>query len=339
MKHLWMEKGGYADKKSRHFLAYDFHPEKIKKIAVLRHAALGDQVITRPFLVELQRFFPNAVITLSGSTNYQYGAPVDLVHHTHWVYCRDMSKKVSIKERFKRFRALGDQDIVFDLAATNRSIWTMLLNKSALKIGIPFRLGLNKKIYNMAVYRSDQVPEVETMLNTLRILGHTPSYPLDFAMPSYEKASDIKKRIVYFNGASQERKKYPEDKHFTMLEKAIKHLPDFQHIFLEGLSEREKADHYRTLEQHHNFAIQPCLSLEDLTDYLSESSLIVCTDTGVRNIAIATHTPTVGIFFATVPFRYTPQNGKHHIVMKPDASIPEPEHALTTIKKALNLSI
>ena len=45
MKHLWFEKGGYASKKARFFLANQFNPEQTKKTAVIRHAALGDQVI------------------------------------------------------------------------------------------------------------------------------------------------------------------------------------------------------------------------------------------------------------------------------------------------------
>ena len=48
MKHLWFEKGAYANKKARFYVANEFHPSEINRIAVIRHAALGDQVITRP---------------------------------------------------------------------------------------------------------------------------------------------------------------------------------------------------------------------------------------------------------------------------------------------------
>ena len=58
MKHLWFEKGAYANKKSRVFLATELKPEKIKKIAAIRNPALDVQAITRPFLVELIKIFP-----------------------------------------------------------------------------------------------------------------------------------------------------------------------------------------------------------------------------------------------------------------------------------------
>ena len=49
MRYLWFEKGAYASKKARHYTNNQFQPSEIKNIAVIRHAALGDQVITRPF--------------------------------------------------------------------------------------------------------------------------------------------------------------------------------------------------------------------------------------------------------------------------------------------------
>ena len=55
MKHLWFERGAYASKKARHYIETEFSPEKITKIAVIRHAALGDQVIVRPFLIEARK--------------------------------------------------------------------------------------------------------------------------------------------------------------------------------------------------------------------------------------------------------------------------------------------
>lgn len=76
MKHLWFEKGAYASKAARQYLNDHFNPLAVKKTAVIRHAALGDQVIVRPFLVEARKFFPNAEITLVTVSNYLYGTPL-----------------------------------------------------------------------------------------------------------------------------------------------------------------------------------------------------------------------------------------------------------------------
>lgn len=336
MKHLWFEKGGYANKKARSILANKFDPEKITKIAVIRHAALGDQVITRPFLVEARKFFPNAHITLCAVSNYQYGMPIDLADSLHIMHGVDKKSEINFSQKITNIKELPEQDIIFDLAATNRSYWMIALAKANLKIGFPYRSILNNLLYDLAVFRSDFSAEIETMLDMLRILGHNPLYPLDFAYPNNNEQKDSNKPfILYFNGASQESKMYPIAEQAELLKQAIQALPDYQHIFLEGLNPKEKGDSLQRLTEHENFSIQACLELEQLTLLLSQATAVVSTDTGIRNLAIATHTPTVGIFYSTVPFRYTPTYEYHHIVMNADASLPSPEQVLSGIQLTL----
>lgn len=336
MKHLWFEKGAHANNKARRFLANDFDPKKINSIAVIRHAALGDQVITRPFLVEARKFFPNAHITLCAVSNYQYGMPSDLVDSVHIMHGVDKKSEINLSQKIANIKDLPKQDIIFDLAATNRSYWMVALATATLKIGFPYRSLLNLLLYDVAVFRSDFTAELEVMLDMLRILGHHPQYPLDFAYPSYHKQQNkAAPFIVYFNGASQQSKMYPTTEQTELLEQAILSLPNYQHVFLEGLNSREKGGFLQRLTPHANFAIQPCLDLKALTLLLSQASLVVSTDTGIRNLAIATHTPTVGIFYSTVPFRYTPSGGRHHIVMNADARLPSPEQVLTEMQSVL----
>lgn len=338
MRHLWFEKGGYANKKARSFLANDFDPTTIKKVAVIRHAALGDQVITRPFLVEARKFFPNAHITLCAVSNYQYGMPSDLVDSVHIMHGADRKHEINLSRKIANIKELPEQDIIFDLAATNRSYWMTALSKATLKIGFPYRPVLNRLLYDVAVFRSDFSPEIEAMLDMLRTLGHRPQYPLDFSYPTNnEHQNKATPFIIYFNGASQEAKMYPIQNQAELLQQAITALPDYQHVFLEGLNPKEKGDSLQYLADHKNFSIKPCLNLERLTLLLAQATAVVSTDTGVRNLAIATHTPTVGIFYSTVPFRYTPKYEYHHIVMNADASLPSPTQVLSGIKTTLKV--
>jgi ADP-heptose:LPS heptosyltransferase len=334
MKHLWFEKGAYANKKSRDYLANNFSQSEVKKIAVIRHAALGDQVITRPFLIELRKFFPNATITLSAVSNYQYGMPDDLVDKLHMTHGSDKKADITFKEKIANFKELGEQDIIFDLAATNRSYWLCALNKAKLKIGFPYGHWTARALYDIALFRSDFTAELEVMLDMLRILGHNPIYPLDYAYPNHEEdAQTNKPYIVYFNGASQERKMYPFDKMKTLLLEASEALPDHQHVYLEGLNSNEKGDQLGDLSAYKNIHMQNALPLDELLNYIAKSSAVVSTDTGIRNLAIATHTPTVGIFYATVPFRYTPITGKHRLAMNADATIPSPSQIIHKLQE------
>lgn len=323
MKHLWFERGAYASKKARHYVENEFKPENIKKIAVIRHAALGEQVIVRPFLVEARRFFPNAEITLVPVSNYMYGVPSDLADRVHVMPGKEPGKTTSAKDKLDNIKQLGEQDIIFDLASTNRSHWMMALSKAKLKMGFPYKWFYRGTLYNMAVCRSDFQPEVECMLDMLKLLGHNPNHPLDFAYPDHRELK-------------QERKILTKPQMYAVLEQAIQENPDYCHVYLEGKNDFEKGDFYQDLLKYSNFRIQPCLPLEELVELTAKATLMVAPDTGVRNIAISTHTPTVSAFFATVPFRYTPLYEEHYVVMNPNGETPTTTQICQVIQQHLN---
>ncbi|OLQ86130.1 lipopolysaccharide biosynthesis protein [Vibrio panuliri] len=339
MNHLWFERGAYASKQARRYLENEFSPEKVKKIAIFRHAALGDQVIVRPMLVEARKFFPNAKITLVGVSNYQYGAPSDLADETIFMAGREDKKHLTWQQQIAEFRQLEEQDIIFDVAGTSRSYWMTLFSKAKLKFGFPYKSYLCGSLYNIAVFRSDYQPEVEVMLDMLKMLGHVPQRPLDFAYPShlnvYHEQEDEKAKILYFNGASTKSKILPESQMKQLIEQAIEKFPQFQHVYLEGKNDFEKGDFLKHLVGKNNFSIQDCLPLEQLVEFSAKARLVVAPDTGIRNVAISTHTPTVGIFYSTVPFRYTPLEGDHRIVMNASGSIPSNEQILSTMQQSL----
>lgn len=339
MKHLWFERGAYASKKARDYILNEFSPNKIKKIAAIRHAALGDQVIARPFLIEVRKFLPQAKITLVGVSNYSYGAPSDLADDTIFMAGRDKKRHMSFKERLNDFKQLEEQDIVFDLACTSRSLWMTFFTKAKLKFGFPYKSYLAGSLYNIAVFRSDFQPELECMLDMLKMLGHNPKRPLDFGYPNhnhvYDSSGAEKPKILYFNGASTQSKILTQEQMKALIEQAVVLFPDYQHIYLEGKNDFEKGDFVRYLEEKDNFAIQECLPLDKLVDYIARAKLVVAPDTGIRNIAVSTHTPTVGIFYSTVPFRYTPVVGGHMIVMNANGTIPSNTQILDSIKQSL----
>ncbi|WP_108652500.1 glycosyltransferase family 9 protein [Dongshaea marina] len=339
MNHLWTEQRGlYVSKKAKQYLA-NFDPKSVKKIAVIRHAAFGDMVITRAFLVEARRFFPNAEITLSVVTNYCYSAPEDLVDRMHYQYGTDPEhRKKGIYERACNMRELGEQDIIFDLAATNRSSYLMLLSKAKLKIGFPY-LGIQQRLlYDLAIPRPDQLTELDCMLSMLTVLGHLPQNPPNYAYPDHRLVDRPEKAyVVYFNGASLASKRYPNELTYKLIELSARVLPEYQHVFLEGIKKDERGDFLQGLvKSEKNVSIQATMPLDDLTSYLAKASVVVSPDTGVRNLAICTHTPTVGIFYSTVPFRYWPRYEPGHIVViNSDGSKPQPEQVLHELNTAL----
>ena len=315
---FWFTKGVWASKKARNKIS-SMSQDKVKNIAVIRHGALGDMLLTRAFLIEARKAFPNAKITLSVTSNYTRGIPEDLVDRVHIVHGSDQHN-TSIVKRIKRMRELGRQDLMFDLAITNRSTMTCLLNPATLKIGFPYRKIQARLLYDVATPRSDMNFEVEDMLNMLKIFGIKTNYPHVYNMPG-EALDRERPYIVYFAGASTPVKCWPFD-HFTQLMKNLaRHYPDHDHLVLEGIQKWEKADVIlEPIRELENVGSIRADTVAETTALIKGADLLVSNDTGIRHVAIVSETPTVGIFWAD-PYRYWPRYGNHDIVI-PDIEWP-----------------
>ena len=195
-------------------------------------------VLTRAFLIEARKAFPNAIITLSIVSNYTRGTPEDLVDRVHIVYGSD-NKNISLKEQYKRIKELGTQDLIFDLATSNRSIKTCLLNKAKLKIGFPYRTIQARLFYDVATCHSDLNYEVNDMLSQLHIFGVKTAYPHEYNMPGIP-LKRLRPFVIYFTGASVQTKCWPEQHFSELIERMSSKYPGHDHLVLEGILEWEK---------------------------------------------------------------------------------------------------
>ena len=313
---FWFTKGVWASRRARHKVA-DLSREQVRNIAVIRHGALGDMLLTRAFLVEARRAFPNATITLSVVSNYTRGVPEDLVDRIHVVHGSDQ-RDTPLRTRIRRMKELGDQDLIFDLASSNRSVMTCILNRAKLKIGFPYRRTQAKLFYDVATCRSDTNFEVDDMLNMLQIFGIKTAYPHRYDMPG--TALDRgRPYIVYFAGASTPNKCWPAGHFSKLIVQMIDLYPRHQHLVLEGIQPWERADPIlEAVDAPDRAAAVTANTIEDTTALLKGAELVVSNDTGIRHLAIVSETPTVGIFLAD-PFRYWPRYPIHDVV------IPDPD--------------
>lgn len=337
---LWFEKGAWASQKGRHAVE-QISPTAVLRIAVIRHAALGDMVLLRPFLVELRKFFPNAKVVLSLVSNYTYGAPVDLVDSVHVVHGPD-KKDISLRQQFAKAKELGPVDILFDLANTTRSRYVCFFNKAKVKIGFPYKGYLRNLFLDVAVLRSDFVFETETMIHALMLLGAHPTFPLNYAWPDQLRSVSnpvLVDSVVYFPFASVGSKCWPEESFHRLLEHAAQLFPNKKHVVLSGVGAHEGTQAYEDLARKYlNVHLQSSLSIEETSKLLANAALVVSNDTGVRNLAISLDTPSLGIFFSTVPFRYWPRTGGHHFVFMSDGSIPGVQDVLERLQQMVNSS-
>ena len=323
---FWFGNGAWASKKARQKIQ-QITPENVRSIAVIRHAALGDMVLTRPFIIELRQHFPNAKITLSLVSNYQRGAPEDLVDRIHVAYGNDR-REVSKKEQLRMARELGAHDLLFDLAATSRSFWLCALTKAKLKIGFPYHVLQQFVFYDVTVPRSDMRFEAEVMLDMLNAIGMKTTFPLRFDLPGdiHNAEQDY---VVYFTSASAPHKCWPDDRFAALIGQLARQYPDKHHAILEGVSENESVKHLIDLiGPRDNVSSTQIDTVEETIAFIKGAKLVISNDTGIRHLAIAAGVPSIGIFFATdpfiaTPFRYWPRFDRHEIALSTDGSWPE----------------
>lgn len=317
---IWPWKRTWVSKTARQKASsLDF--STIRSVAVIKHAALGDLVLTRPFLLTLRKYLPNATITLSVASNYRNGVPEDLVDRIHVV---ETGKQSGIRRRLSNLRELGHHDLLFDITAVSRTFWLSLLNPATLKIGFQHRF-IHRFIYDLAVGRIGHRFEAENFLDQLLVLGMEYDWPLEFAMPTARQIPESP-CIVYFPTASDDYKTWPEDHFIELIRTLSAKYPDYRHIVLQGLANWEQHSCRNILRQFEN---TPNVSLvaggSETEALLARTSLLIANDTGIRNLAIGLGTPTVGIFLETVPFNYRPHFGLHRVVYSFDAAPPPVE--------------
>lgn len=284
----------------------------IKSIAILRHAALGDMVLTRCFIIEARRLFPNAKITLSVVSNYTRGIPEDLVDRVHIIHGTDQ-RGTPLGERIRKIRELGHQDIIFDLAAGNRSFYTCLFSSAILKIGFPYRKFRAWMFYDIATSRSDLNFEVNDMLSMLHLFGAKTEYPHIYNMPG-EAVKRDRPFVVYFIGASGPEKCWPRENFSELISQMAKDFPETDHLVLGGLKDWERAETVLdTLGELKNVEAVDTDTIEKTVSLMKGADLLVSNDTGIRHVAIVCNTPTMGIFPGK-PYRYWPRYDIHEVV-------------------------
>lgn len=327
---IWISKESWKSRRADTQMAgLDFGD--IKNIAVIKHGALGDMVLTRPMLVTLREHFPNARLTLSVVSNYVRGIPEDLVDRVHIALGNERTYPRS--DILNSYRSLGQQDILFDISATTRSFIISKLTNARLKVGYMHR-GMHRFLYDVAIPRAEYRFEAETFLEQLHVLGIDFSWPLDFR-PGTVPMHRERPYLVFFPTASAPDKCWPAERFAKLISDSLAERPQFEHILLSGVSpwEQDVANRIIAATGSDHLTL---LQGGDLTNsLLAGAKLLVANDTGIRNLAISLDTPTVGIFPYGSPFGYTPRFNHHCVVYHADGSVVD----VAEVQKAMSQAI
>jgi ADP-heptose:LPS heptosyltransferase len=217
------------------------------------------------------------------------------------------------------------------------SLLLTIFSNADIKVGYPYR-SIRRWFYDISTLRSDFVLETISMLHQINILGaNTKHYPLEYQLT--KKTTNLEKPyIIYFAGASMKNRFWGDDNFISLIEKMSLQYPQYKHVILKGIKEDEQFNEiYQPFKDIDNVVQQDALPIEDIYDYLGEASLVIVGDTGIRNMAIATHTPTIGIMFiqGISPLRYLPKIEEHQVVYNTDYTRPSTEDVFNATVKLL----
>ncbi len=330
---IWAAPQSWISKHARD-KAEKLDKNKVKKVAVIKHAALGDMLQVRPMLITLREAFPNAQLTLSVVTNYMKGIPEDLIDHLH--VAKGNEKKYTVKENYQSYKELGYQDIIFDISATSRSFWITKLNPAGLKIGYMHK-SLHRFLYDIAIPRAHYRFEGETFLEQVNTIGIQYEWPLhyDYSLP--ERVYN-KPYIVYFPTASTIDRCWPAEYMIELIKKMCVKYPNIDHLLLSGLADWEKkiaASISQKIGKYDNF--KNLNAGPDDFSLVCHAETIVINDTGLRHLAIVADTPTVCIFpVSPNVFGYSPLFGNHKAVVADESGSAPVSKVANAIDEIIN---
>jgi len=296
-------------------------PGKIEHILVFALKRVGEILVTTPLIRGLAKSYPNANIEVVIDNYYKdvllKNPYIDALH-----LLRPHEKPLQIFEKAREFNARS-YSITIDVLANPRSAFLTLAAHA------PVRIGLNKRVRKYSYNRYfNSFPRAtryvaDRRLNALRLLGKEPDgLKLDFFVAASGRRRG--RKLLSQNGIDPDRpfitaspvsqkhyKLWPYDSFAIVLEN-IQFEYGLPIVLLCGPGEYHHLDKMDKAMRNAVDAKIECLSFDILGAILAHSSLLIANDSGIRHLAMATDTPTIGIFGSGNKYRWTPPSHPYH---------------------------
>jgi lipopolysaccharide heptosyltransferase II len=324
---------------------------KIKKILILRPRAIGDVILTTPFIRNVKREFPDAQIdylvepfvkpVLEGNpyiTNIILlqrqkikNEPENVKAIKNKLQNSKSSVKIidNIKFYLKFFK--NRYDLVFDLWGNLRTALISFLTGAKYRVGFTFRF--RKYFYNIKV-KPDICPKynVHYHLDLLRAIGIEPdsektefyiSNSDEIFIKEFLKNSGITDRDILIGlnpNGSWVTKRWFEKKFAKLAELILKEIADAKIIILWGPGELGIAQNIINAISYkkEKVILAPETNLKEMGALIKNLDLIVTNDGAASHIAVALDTKSLTIYGPTNPKSWSPSGNKRHLALAPD---------------------
>lgn len=300
-----------------------------KRILVMRYRFIGDTILAVPFLRNLRRAYPDAVIdvligpqsgkVLEGCPYVNELIPFDTTDFHK--YDRGGGKKRNLLSYAWELRARR-YDMIFVL---KRSLSSGLL---AWLAGARYRVGYDTQgrgfLLTHRVPMRRNVHEVESVLDVLRganvpiIDKHLEAWPsAEEQEQVYQIAPQLREcgtKILIHAAAAHPEKMYPLEKWAQVL-RLLQKRHDAAFYFTGAERDYELYAELERLSGIKAVNLAGKLSMRGSIALLKNMDLAACVDSGPAHLSAAVDTPTIAIFGPTDPLRWGPWGDKHTVVV------------------------
>ena len=301
--------------------------ENIKKILLIRLRRIGDVIMTTPAVSVLKKNFPDTELSYVIEKPYAdliTGNPLIketfiLPAHSHIKDFFSVIKKI----RKKKF------DAVIDFHGGPRSSLMALFSGACLRIG--YKVKYKHFIYHIKLLRSAQkgyIHSVENHVNLVKALGIKSGAIPPLYIPSSTEKENQKieyimslhnlsdsKYISMHIGAGNRFRSWDIGNYIKLCDMFSKQS-GVKVVLIGAQEDKESADAIIKKTESSPLSLVGDLSLREVRDIISHSSLFIGPDSGPMHIAASTGTPIVALFGPTLPAHFGPWRAEHKIIQK-----------------------
>lgn len=306
---------------------------RIERILLIRLRRIGDVVMTTPAITALRESLPEAKITYAIDEPYK-----DLVEGHP-----DLDRVIVLPRRlsFREFRKIARQirkesyDVVIDFHGGPRASRLTLFSGARLKIG--YRIRYKSIIYDIKLPREPEeghFHSVENHVNLVKALGIEPPSIPAVSMPPVTPSEAENVRRIIREGALEKTKivtlhisagnEFRDwgTENFARLIKDLSQVPGVKVVLIGSGEDRQNEDEIKRRSKASFLSLVNRLSLRELREFVSLSTLFIGPDSGPMHISATTATPIVALFGPTLPAHFRPWQAHSTILEKDYACRP-----------------
>jgi len=310
-------------------------PKKMERILIFRTGAIGDVLMTTPFVRALRNRFPKAHVTymvgswakeaIRGNPNIN-----ELIVFDERIFF-NIRKMPNILKLIREIRKRKfDLAFILDISFVYPLV--------AYLAGIPIRVGFDRNGEGFALtHKIEYGPvkhHIEYSLDTLSFFVDSTTIPKDMEITISEKDEEYALRLFSLYklfdknvvigvapggaknpGEDMPIRRWPLEYYAELINMLVKHL-NAKVILFGGLNDKELAEKLMKLVSVPLIDLIGKTTLKQAAAIIRKCNLFITHDSGLMHLAAASGTPTISIFGPTNPLKKAPIGEKHIFIRK-----------------------